>query len=228
MQAIHDHAARRCGASTCPTGRWRVRRGRLPGGGGPGHRAPIRRRRFDLVYSTEVIEQSSIRPRWSPRCGASRAARPGDDSRESERPRTHSRLRASPRVTSTTSTATIGGCSGDAGDPHVPMQRDVALVSAVGRKLPPRPRDFFYGLDHALRSASVLPRATFTVRNRDWLITVPALGTGETAVPGWCCPACRGELTQAPEELHCTGCGAAYPTRDGVPDFFEEKSQANA
>jgi hypothetical protein len=102
----------------------------------------------------------------------------------------------------------------------------LALIVAVGRHMPPGLRDGFYAFDHSLAKRVGDPNRRFKpLRNRDWLITVPALGQGDGR-PRWCCPACHGELTQAPEELRCTGCSAAYPTRDGVPDFFEE--QANA
>jgi SAM-dependent methyltransferase len=104
----------------------------------------------------------------------------------------------------------------------------LALIVAAGRYMPPGIRDGFYAFDHFLAKRVGDPNRRFKpLRNRDWLIAVPALGHGDGR-PRWRCPACHGELKQAPDELRCTGCGTAYPTRDGVPDFFEEKSQANA
>ncbi|MGI8868411.1 MAG: Trm112 family protein [Mycobacteriales bacterium] len=31
------------------------------------------------------------------------------------------------------------------------------------------------------------------------------------------CPACRQPLRETGETLTCTGCGRAYPVRDGIP-----------
>lgn len=38
------------------------------------------------------------------------------------------------------------------------------------------------------------------------------------------CPACRGELTQVGEALHCRACRLAYPIHDGVPDLLAESA----
>ncbi|MFC5729589.1 MULTISPECIES: Trm112 family protein [Nocardioides] len=40
------------------------------------------------------------------------------------------------------------------------------------------------------------------------------------------CPACRAELelTETPE-LVCTGCGLAYPVRDGIPVLLVDEAR---
>ena len=58
------------------------------------------------------------------------------------------------------------------------------------------------------------------LRNRDWLITVPAAGTGD-GQPRWRCPACAGELDERGQTLRCSNCGELYPLNAGVPDFLE-------
>lgn len=34
------------------------------------------------------------------------------------------------------------------------------------------------------------------------------------------CPSCRGELTDGPRGLSCTGCGRSYPMHNGVPNLL--------
>lgn len=104
----------------------------------------------------------------------------------------------------------------------------LAMIVAVGRYMPRGIREGFYAFDHLLSQHVGAPDRRFKpLRNRDWLITLPAIERGEGS-PKWCCPACHGELAQSPEELRCVSCGAAYPNRDGVPDFFQATSQATA
>ena len=41
------------------------------------------------------------------------------------------------------------------------------------------------------------------------------------------CPACRSDLAdqQADRELVCTGCGRAYPVRDGIPVLLVDEAR---
>lgn len=41
------------------------------------------------------------------------------------------------------------------------------------------------------------------------------------------CPACRSELRvdDAASELVCTGCGLAYPVRDGIPVLLVDEAR---
>jgi hypothetical protein len=97
----------------------------------------------------------------------------------------------------------------------------LALVVGVGRHLPRGARDAFYGLDHAVSQRWGSPTHRLKpLRNRDWLITVPGSGQGEGALE-WRCPNCRGMLAQEPEQLRCTSCGNSYAVTGDVPDFFK-------
>lgn len=96
----------------------------------------------------------------------------------------------------------------------------LAPLVAVGRHMPAGVRDGFYKLDHEVAKRWGSPNHRVkALRNRDWLITVPATGEGD-GVPAWRCPACHGELSAAGDALACSGCSASYPVADGVPDFF--------
>jgi SAM-dependent methyltransferase len=97
----------------------------------------------------------------------------------------------------------------------------LALIVGVGRHLPSGMRDAFYDLDHAVSQHWGSPvHRVKALRNRDWLITVPATGQGEGALE-WRCPACHAALQREPELLRCTGCGIAYGLAGEVPDFFK-------
>lgn len=97
----------------------------------------------------------------------------------------------------------------------------LAAIVAVGRHLPPGLRDAAYRLDHTVSQRWGAPDHRFKpLRNRDWLITLPALGRGD-GPPQWSCPACHGELEQGPDSLRCLSCDAVYPVAGGVPDFFQ-------
>ena len=40
------------------------------------------------------------------------------------------------------------------------------------------------------------------------------------------CPACRAPFAEpTPDELTCTGCGAAYPIRNGVPVLLVDEAR---
>lgn len=39
------------------------------------------------------------------------------------------------------------------------------------------------------------------------------------------CPACRAPLDVAGDELVCTGCGLAYPVRDGIPVLLVDEAR---
>ena len=102
----------------------------------------------------------------------------------------------------------------------------LSLIVAAGRYMPAGIRDAFYGLDHAVSQRLGSPTRAFKpLRNRDWLITVPATA-GASAEPGFICPACHGELAEQGAQLRCTGCGTLYDAPDGVPDFFDAASAA--
>jgi SAM-dependent methyltransferase len=95
----------------------------------------------------------------------------------------------------------------------------LALIVAGGRFLPRRGRDFFYDLDYRVSQRFGDPSHRFKpLRNRDWLIVVPAT-PGEDSDPEWRCPADRGRLTADGDSLRCEICGTRYRTRDEVPDF---------
>jgi 2-polyprenyl-3-methyl-5-hydroxy-6-metoxy-1,4-benzoquinol methylase len=95
-----------------------------------------------------------------------------------------------------------------------------AAVAAFGRKLPPRPRDAFYRLDHRVAKRFGAPHRRFVpLRNRDWLIVAPG-GASQAGPREWRCPHCRGELVAAPEALRCPVDRVSYPlAAPGVPDF---------
>ena len=46
------------------------------------------------------------------------------------------------------------------------------------------------------------------------------------------CPACRSDLTVTPSgdatELVCSGCGLAYPVRDGIPVLLVDEARKPA
>jgi SAM-dependent methyltransferase len=97
----------------------------------------------------------------------------------------------------------------------------LALIVGVGRHMPAGVRDGFYRLDHFVSQHWGAPEHRLKpLRNRDWLITVPATGAG-TGRPQWCCPACHGQLDEQGQSWRCSGCGALYPIDAGVPDFYE-------
>jgi hypothetical protein len=54
-----------------------------------------------------------------------------------------------------------------------------------------------------------------------------------TSLPGWArdllrCPACHAELVDLAgaegAQLRCTGCGRAYPVRDGIPVLLVDEA----
>ena len=92
---------------------------------------------------------------------------------------------------------------------------------SVARRLPPRPRDFFYRLDHRFAKRFGSPHARFVpLRNRDWLIVTEGAGKGP-APREWRCPLCHGELTQDADTLRCSRDDVIFGfVAPGVPDLF--------
>lgn len=39
------------------------------------------------------------------------------------------------------------------------------------------------------------------------------------------CPACQGRVEESGDAIVCTGCGLAYPVRDGIPHMLVEEAQ---
>ena len=39
------------------------------------------------------------------------------------------------------------------------------------------------------------------------------------------CPACKAAVREEGERLVCTGCGRAYPVRDGIPVMLVEEAE---
>lgn len=39
------------------------------------------------------------------------------------------------------------------------------------------------------------------------------------------CPACRSRVEESDESIVCTGCGLAYPVRDGIPHMMVEEAR---
>lgn len=42
------------------------------------------------------------------------------------------------------------------------------------------------------------------------------------------CPACRGELTDLPEGLHCPTCALLYPVVSDIPQLISEEARPYA
>lgn len=78
-----------------------------------------------------------------------------------------------------------------------------AVLTAFGRKLPHRPREFFYKLDLRVAKRYGSPHGSFVpLRNRDWIIVT----NGAATQPGpreWRCPLCHAELTLEDDALRC-------------------------
>ncbi len=95
-----------------------------------------------------------------------------------------------------------------------------ALLTAIGRKLPPGARDLFYELDLRVAKRFGAPHRRFVpLRNRDWMIVTE--GAAIDAGPReWRCPRCRAALLETPHGLRCSADGATFPfAASGVPDF---------
>jgi SAM-dependent methyltransferase len=104
----------------------------------------------------------------------------------------------------------------------------LAMIVAFGRHLPAGVRDVFYDLDHTVSQRWGTPANRIKpLRNRDWLITIPAGGEGDGAgALEWRCPACHAALAEQPDLLQCTSCTRTYPVEAGVPDFFKGSAAA--
>ena len=90
-----------------------------------------------------------------------------------------------------------------------------------GRRLPPRPRDFFYRLDHRVAKRFGSPHGKLVpLRNRDWMIVAEGAGGGP-APREWRCPLCHGKLTADAEALRCSRDEVSFGlVAPGVPDLF--------
>jgi hypothetical protein len=99
-----------------------------------------------------------------------------------------------------------------------------ALLTAFGRKLPPRPRNFFYQLDLRVAMRFGSPHRRFVpLRNRDWLIVTRG-AAAEAGPREWRCPQCRGPLVSAAEGLRCPRDELTYGfAAPGVPEFVETR-----
>jgi SAM-dependent methyltransferase len=95
-----------------------------------------------------------------------------------------------------------------------------ALVTAFGRKLPSRARDFFYELDLRVAKRFGDPHRRFVpLRNRDWIILTSGAGMGP-APREWRCPSCHGPLDETPDGLRCKADNVTFPfAAPHVPDF---------
>lgn len=95
-----------------------------------------------------------------------------------------------------------------------------ALLTAFGRKLPPRPRNFFYQLDLRVATRLGSPHGRFVpLRNRDWIIVTQGAAT-DAGPREWRCPRCHGPLIAGDGTLRCPSdeLTFGYVTSD-VPDF---------
>jgi hypothetical protein len=95
-----------------------------------------------------------------------------------------------------------------------------ALLTAFGRNLPPRPRTFFYRLDHHVATRFGSPHSRLVpLRNRDWIIVTKG-SAAEAGPREWRCPRCHGPLTEAEDGLRCTTDGLSFGyVTPGLPDF---------
>jgi SAM-dependent methyltransferase len=187
-------------------------------------RLPFRDGSFDLVYSTEVIEHVldpdlMLAEMRRVSCGTVLVTTPVSQTEDEHEP--DFELKAEGHVNNFAPDTVKRLFGPEARLGSFRCNATLALIVGVGRYMPRGVRDGFYRLDHLVSQRWGAPdRRLKPLRNRDWLITVPGSGVGD-GVPGWRCPACRGELEENARSLQCMGCAAAYRVDDGVPDFFE-------
>jgi SAM-dependent methyltransferase len=195
----------------------------LPTAAAEATRLPFPDGSFDVVYSTEVIEhvldpELMLAELRRVARGTVLVTTPASQSADEHEP--DFELNAQGHVNNF-DPATVRRLFGpDATLRSFRCNATLALIVGVGRYLPAGIRGGFYRLDHAVSQRLGSPTRRFKpLRNRDWLITVPATGAGD-GVPRWSCPSCHGELDEQSAQLRCLSCGAAYDVADGVPDFF--------
>jgi hypothetical protein len=196
----------------------------LPVAAAEATRLPFADGAFDLVFSTEVIEHVLDPDRMIAEMrrvsrGTVLITTPVSQTEDEHEP--DFALAAEGHVNNFTP-ATVRELFGpQAGYGSFRCNATLALIVFAGRYMPRRLRDAFYALDHLVSQRLGAPDHRLKpLRNRDWLITVPGLGTG-TEPPRWRCPACRGELEADPISLRCASCGSRFEIDDEVPDLFE-------
>jgi SAM-dependent methyltransferase len=198
----------------------------LPVAAADATRLPFADGSFDLVYSTEVIEHVldpdlMVAEMRRVSRGSVLVTTPVSDSEDAHEPDFDLKDEGHVNNFDAGTVRRLFGPEAKLGSFR--CNATLALIVGAGRRLPARPRDACYKLDHFVSQHWGAPDRSFKpLRNRDWLITVPGHGEGGAGdAPSWRCPACHGELEGGQASLTCSDCGAEYGVQDGVPDFFE-------
>jgi SAM-dependent methyltransferase len=187
-------------------------------------RLPFADGSFDLVFSTEVIEyvldpEEMISEMRRVARGTALVMTPVSQAQDEHEPDYEVRVEGHVNDFDAAAVRRLFGSDAQLGSFR--CNATLALIVGAARHMPAGVRDGFYRLDHFVSRHWGAPgRRLKPLRNRDWLITVPATGTG-TGQPRWSCPACHSELDERGQALRCRGCGVLYPLNAGIPDFFE-------